>query len=123
MLRHHMRVFELSCMVGHVGLVGLGFFAVIGRFEQRGDMLKKMMSKVIKDSHASGRESMDMILSECLNAANEMTRHEGSAPPQWVLSRLPRSPATMGDEDECLDVCALQAHADGPISFGVQSRY
>ena len=53
-----------------------------------------------------------MILSECLHAANEMTRHGGFAPAQWVLSRLARNPATMGDEDECLDVAALQAHAD-----------
>ena len=29
----------------------------------------------------------------------------------------------MGDEDECLDVGALQAHAAGPTYFGVQSRY
>ena len=29
----------------------------------------------------------------------------------------------MGDENECLDVGALQAHADGPITFGVQSHY
>ena len=80
----------------------------IGRVERRGAMLKKMMSKVIKDTHASGRESMDMILSECFNAANEMIRHGGFAPAQWVLSRVPRNPATMGDEDECLDVGALQ---------------
>ena len=66
---------------------------------------------------------MDMILGECLNAANEMTRHGGFAPAQWVLSRLPRNPATMGDEDECLDVGAPQAHADGPTTFGVQPRY
>ena len=32
-------------------------------------------------------------------------------------------PATVGDEDECLDVSALQAHADGPTTFGIQSRY
>ena len=95
----------------------------LGRVERRGDMLKKMMSKVIKVMHASGRESTDMILSECLNAANEMTRHGGCAPAQWVLSRLPCSLATMGDEDECLDVGALQAHANGPTTFGVQSRY
>ena len=44
-------------------------------------------------------------------------------PIQWVLPRLPRGPATMGDGDECLDVGALQAHADGPTTFGVQSRY
>ena len=42
---------------------------------------------------------------------------------QWVLLRLPRNPATMGDEDECLDVGALQAYADGPTTFGVQSRH
>ena len=65
---------------------------------------------------------MDMILSECLNAVNEMTRPGGFAPAQWVLPRLPRNPATMGDEDECLDVGALQAHTDGPTTFGVQSR-
>ena len=45
----------------------------IGRVERRGAMLKRMMSKVIKDTHASVREARDMILSECLNAANEMT--------------------------------------------------
>ena len=65
---------------------------------------------------------MDMILSECLNAANEMTPHGGLAPAQKVLSLLPHSPATMGDEDECLDVGALQAHADGPTTFSVQSH-
>ena len=95
----------------------------IGRVERRGDMFKKMMSKVIRDTHFSDRESMDMILSECLIAANEMTRHGGFALAQWVLSRLPRSLANMGDEDECLDVSALQAHAHGPTTFGVQSRF
>ena len=94
----------------------------IGRVERRGAMLKKM-SKVIKDTHASGRESMDMILSKCLNAANEMARHGGFAPAQWVLSRLPRDPATMGDAEEFVDVGALQAHADGSTTFGLQSRY
>ena len=41
------------------------------------------------------------------------------APAQWVLSRLPRSLATMVDEDECLDI----SHADGPTTFSVQSRF
>ena len=107
-------------VIGHAGLEAPD---QIGRVDRRGDMLKKMMSKVIKDTHTSDRESMDMILSECLNAANEMTRHGGFAPAQWVLSRLPRSPATMGDEEECLDVGALQALADESTTFGVQSRY
>ena len=62
-------------------------------------MLKKMMSKVIKDTHASGRESVDIILSECSNAANEMSRQGGYAPAHRVLSRLPRNLATMGEED------------------------
>ena len=118
-------VFSLTLAQNGVAIRPAGLEAPeqIGRVERRGDMLKKMMSKVTKDTHASGRESMDMILSECLNAATEMTRHGGFAPAEWVLSRLPRNPATMGDEDECLDVGALQAHADGPTTFGVQSRY
>ena len=87
-----------------IRLAGLEAPEQIGRVERRGDALKKMMSKVLKDTHASHRESMDMILSGCLNAANEMTRHGGFAQAQWVLSRLPRSPTTMSGEDECLDV-------------------
>ena len=64
---------------------------------------------------------MEMILSECLNAANEMTRHGGFALARWVLSRVPRS--LVRDDDECLDVSALQAHADGPTIFSKQSRH
>ena len=85
-------------MAGRVGPAGLNFFAAteghaIG-FDpcqercsdqtcwigSRGAMLKRMMSKVIKDTHASGIEAMDMILSEFLNGVNEMTRHGGFAP-------------------------------------------
>ena len=64
-----------------------------------------------------------MILSECVNVATDMTQHGGFAPAQWVLSRLPRNPAAMCDGDECLDMGALQAHADGPTTIGVQSHY
>ena len=70
----------------------------IGRVERRGDMLKKMMPEIIKHTHASSREQMDIIVSECLNAANEMTRHGGFAPAQWALSRPPRSSATVAEE-------------------------
>ena len=106
-----------------IRLAGLGAAEQIGRVERRGNMRKKIMSKVINDTHASGRESMDTILSECLNAVNAMTRHGRFAPAQWLLSRLPCSHASMCDEDECLEVGALQAHADGLTTFGVQSRY
>ena len=86
-------------------------------------MLKNVISKAIKDMYAAGKDTMDMIQSECLNDADEMKSHGGFDPAQWFLSRLPRAPATLGDEDECLDVGALQAHTDGPTAFGVQSRY
>ena len=62
-------------------------------------MLKNIMKNVIKDTHAIGEEAMGMILTECLDAINEMTRHGGFAPCQWVLSKLPRAPATQGDEE------------------------
>ena len=39
-----------------IRLAGLDAPEQIGRVERRGAMLKKMMSKVIKDTHASGRE-------------------------------------------------------------------
>ena len=86
-------------------------------------MLQQMMTKVIKDTHAARSDAMEMMLSDCLHAADEMNRHGSYAPTQWVLSCFPRAPATVGDEDECQGVGALQAHADGPIAFGVQSRY
>ena len=83
-----------------IRLAGLEAPEQIGGVERRGSTLKKMMSKGIKDTHASGRESMDMILSECPNAAMEMARHGGCGPAQWVLSRL-RNPTTMDDESRC----------------------
>ena len=71
----------------------------IGRVERRGAMLKKMMSKVIKDTNASGRETLDMILSDGLNAANKITRHRVLLLRLWVLPRLHRIPGTPCDED------------------------
>ena len=46
-----------------------------------------------------------------------MPRHSGCSSVFHV------TPATVGDEDECLDVGPLQAHADGPTTLGVQSHY
>ena len=46
---------------------------------------------------------MDMMLSDCSNAANEMSRNGGFAPAQCVLGCLPRAPPTMDDEEECLE--------------------
>ena len=105
-------------MAGRVGLAGLNLFAAteghnrgvfgstlakngagleapdqIGITERRCAMLKKMTCKVNKGTHASDRETMVMIPSECLNAVNEMARHGGFTPVQWVLSRFPRNPA------------------------------
>ena len=37
-----------------------------------------------------------------------MDIHGDFAPAHWVLSRLPCNPATIGGEDESLDVCALR---------------
>ena len=74
-------------------------------------------------TNAEGREAMEMILTEAINAINEMSRHAGFAPIQWVLSRFPRSPATLGDEEERANIGAIQAHVDGPTAFALQGRY
>ena len=65
----HIRSVFSSILAKNGGMIrpaGLEAPEQIGRVERRGAMLKKMMSKspVTRDTHASGRESMDMILSE-----------------------------------------------------------
>ena len=54
-----------------------------GRVERRGGTLKQMTTKGIEDMHTAGKDTTDMILSECLNAANKMRTHGGFAPAQW----------------------------------------
>ena len=62
----------------------------IARVERRGHAQEDDVESHQGPEHASGRESMDMTLSECLNAAIEMARHGGFAPTQWVLSWVTR---------------------------------
>ena len=95
----------------------------IGRVERRNATLKHMLIKVIKETNAIGREQVDMALTESITAINEMSRHGGFAPVQWVLARFPRKPATLGDEEECFDIGALQGFQDGPTAFAIQSKY
>ena len=64
-----------------------------------------------------------MALAECITAINEMARHRGFAPVQWVLARFPRQPATLGDEEERHDIGAMEAHVDGPTTFALQAKY
>ena len=66
---------------------------------------------------------MDMILNKCLNAVHEMTRHGGFAPAKWVLSRLPHSLATMGDEDEWMWVlCKHMLMDQQPSVYSLVNR-
>jgi hypothetical protein len=95
----------------------------IGRTERRGDLLKKMMKKVITETKAVGEDAIEMILAECLNAINELARHGGFAPVQWVLNKFPRSPATHGDEKEAHDIGTIQAHVDANTAFADQAKY
>ena len=95
----------------------------IGRVERRNQTLKQMLNKVIKETNVVGKSQMDMALSECITALNELSRHGGFAPVQWVLAKFPRQPATFGDEDERHDIGAIQAHYDGPTQFALQSKY
>jgi hypothetical protein len=95
----------------------------IGRVERSNQTLKRMLIKVIKETNATGRQQVDMCLTECITAMNELQRHGGFAPVQWVLAKFPRQPATMGDEEECHDIGAIQAHLDGPTQFALQAKY
>jgi hypothetical protein len=62
-----------------------------------------------------------MVLTESITAMNELARHGGFAPIQWVFAKLPRELATQGGEDERAYVGATQAHLDGPRAFALQS--
>ena len=94
----------------------------IGRVERRNQTLKRMLIKVIKETGAIGKSAVDTALTECLNAMNELARHGGFAPVQWVLGKFPRKPATMGDEEENNDIGAIQGHVDGSTEFALQAK-
>jgi len=55
---------------------------MIGRVERRNQTLKRMLIKVIKEINATGKIEVDMALTECITAMNEMSRHGGFAPVQ-----------------------------------------
>ena len=95
----------------------------IGRVERRNQTLKTMLHRVIKETHAKGRQEVDMALAECIAAINDMSRHGGYAPVQWVLAKFPRQLANQGDEDEIFDIGSIQAHEDAPTSFALQAKY
>ena len=82
-----------------------------------------MINKIVRDTNATGEEEMNIILTEGVNACNELSRHGGFAPSQWVLGKLPRTPAMQGDEEEAFDIGTIQGHIDGASTFGIQSRY
>ena len=95
----------------------------IGRVERRNAVLKHLLDKVTKETNVGDRKAMEMALTESIVTINEMSRHGGFAPVQWVLSRFPRQPATLGDEQERADIGAIQAHLDGPTAFALQAEY
>ena len=66
---------------------------------------------------------MDMVLTECINACNELSRHGGFSPAQWVIGRQPRVPGSQADQAEADDIGVLQAQTDGPTQFGIQTKY
>ena len=52
----------------------------IGRVERRNQTLKRMLIKVIKETGAIGKREVDMALTECINALNELARMEDLLP-------------------------------------------
>ena len=82
-----------------------------------------MTKNYIKEINANTRDQMEMILTESLNAVNELSRHGGFAPVQWVIGKLPRTPASTVNEEENMDIGAMQGHIDGQVEYGIQSLY
>ena len=72
----------------------------IGKVERHGGILKAMLRKTVQETMPSNIEEMEVVLSECVTAKNELARHQGFRPAQHVLGKQPRIPGSLTDEGE-----------------------
>ena len=72
----------------------------IGKVERHGGILKAMLRKTVQETLPSNIEEMEVVLSECVTAKNELARHQGFSPAQHVLGKQPRVPGSLTDEGE-----------------------
>ena len=68
----------------------------IGRVERRNQTLKAMLIKVVKETNAIGKAAIDMALTECINAINELARHGGFSSAMGVGTLSPQSSDNAG---------------------------
>lgn len=97
--------------------------ADMSRREMPRPVFTKMAQKVVPETAAIGKSHMCMVLTETLNAVNEMSRLGGFVPCYRTLRRSPRHPASLADEDAQAHVGAIQGNVDGPAEFVIQASY
>ena len=80
------------------------------------------MKRSIRATNAIGPEAMEILPAESICATNELARHGAFAPVQWVLAKLPRQPATLGDESYELMLVRFEHILTALLLFALQSR-
>ena len=94
----------------------------IGRVERHGGVIKGMARKVVSQTQAVGRSSVQSVLDECCTTKNSLLRHGGYSPYQWVLGKAPRGVPSLMDEEGHADLGAIQDTIDPESRFALQHQ-
>ncbi|CAE7746374.1 unnamed protein product, partial [Symbiodinium necroappetens] len=71
------------------GTENRGKFQAMAKGERQGSILKDIMKRVVAARQLTGREAMEMLVTEATSVKNNRLHHAGFTPSQWVLGRLP----------------------------------
>ena len=91
---------------------GLATPAHLGRAERHGGLIKRNLKRIIRDHHVVGKANIKLAAAEAQIAKNELVRHGGFAPVQWVLGRFPRVLGRTLDDEELGHLGVLHAQGD-----------
>ena len=94
----------------------------IGRVERHGGVVKGMARKVIAQTQAAGRASVQSVLDERCATKNSLLRHGGYSPSQWVLGKAPRGVPSLMDEEGHADLGSTQDTIDPESRFALQHQ-
>ena len=95
----------------------------IGRCERHGGMIKQNLSLVVTACGIKGKAAMKMAAATCVSAKNELVRHGGIAPSQWVLGKFPRGVGHMLEEEELGQLGVLEHQTDSATELGMRAKW
>ena len=102
--------------------IGVEAHEQLGRTERHGGIFKRILARVVLERKVRGGETMKMAAAQVIATKNEMSRHGGFSPSQWVLSKLPRAPLSQMDTQETDAPGSHQALLDAQGAFAERMR-